>query len=259
MASLRLLPIALCFLVTSCFINKHNPEINISSTYKPIVEEVNFFDSSRKRSVPVAFYLPDIKSIRNQKIVIISHGYAGNKEKSNLAYSYLANNLASKGYFVASIQHELPTDSLLLSTGIPQIVRRPMWERGAQNILFVLNELKRTRPQLDYKHLTLIGHSNGGDMTMLFAHKYPHLVDKAISLDNRRFALPRTKRPGIYSLRSSDQPADKNVLPTDAEQKKYGIRLVKLANTTHSQMDDYGNEQQHEEINRYILSFLNEH
>lgn len=108
----------------------------------------------------------------------------------------------------------MPTDELLPLTGIPQIVRRSNWERGVENILFVITKLKITNPELDFKRLILVGHSNGGDMTVLFAHTYPNLVGKIISLDNRRVELPRTSHPKVYSLRSSDQPADEGVLLT---------------------------------------------
>ncbi len=190
-------------------------------------------------------------------MVIFSHGYAQNQLGANKAYSYLTENLASKGYFVVSIQQELPTDDLMPTQGIPQIVRRPFWERGSENILFVINELKKTNPELDFKHLTLIGHSNGGDMSVLFGHKYPQLVDKIVSLDNRRMALPRTQQPRIYTLRSSDQPADEGVLPTLEEQKKFNVTIVKLPNTIHNDMNDNGTDKQKEEINQYIDGFLN--
>jgi predicted esterase len=223
------------------------------------LDSANWLDNSRNRLIPVAFYSPIVNDkISNQQLVIISHGYGENKPFANKSYSYLTEKLASKGYYVVSIQHELPTDDLLPLTGIPQIVRRSNWERGAENILFVLNELKKIKPELDFKHVNLIGHSNGGDMTVLFAHKYPKLVDKIISLDNRRMELPRTSQPKIYSLRSSDQPADEGVLPTVAEQEKFGIKIIKLPNTIHNDMNDRGNKRQRREINNYILGFLGE-
>ena len=227
--------------------------------YEVKLDSINMFDSSRNRRIPVALYVPKTdKKISKQKVVIFSHGYGENKGGDNLIYSYLTENLAAQGYLVASIQHELPTDSLLPTTGIPQITRRTNWERGVQNILFVLNELKKTRPELDYKHVVLIGHSNGGDMSVLFAHKYPKSVDKIISLDNRRMSLPRAKHPNIYSLRSSDYPADEGVLPTIEEQKLYHIKIIYLPNTKHSEMDNDANEAQRKEINNYIVSFLND-
>ncbi|MES2732015.1 MAG: alpha/beta hydrolase [Bacteroidota bacterium] len=220
---------------------------------------MKLYDQSRHREIPIAIYKPKTdKKLRNQKVVIFSHGYGKNKGGDYLAYSYLTEFLASKGFFVSSIQHELPTDSLLPLTGIPQIVRRPFWERGADNILFVINELKKTNPELDFKHITIIGHSNGADMTALFSQKYPNIAYKIITLDNRRIALPKTKDVKVYSLRSSDQPADEGVLPTTEEQKKFGIKIIKLENTTHNHMDDNANNEQREEIRNYVMTFLNQ-
>ena len=233
----------------------HNPLSTRAFQVK--FDSLNLFDTSRNRPIPVVLYLSDTeKKSSKQPIIILSHGYGGNRGGDNKAYSYLTEFLASQGYFVASIQHELPTDELLPMTGKPQEVRRPNWERGALNILFVVEELKKRKPNLDYKHLTLIGHSNGGDMSMLFAHKYPEMVDKIISLDNRRMTFPRVKQPKIYSLRSSDQLADEGVLPTTEEQQKYEIKIIKLKNTIHNDMDDHANADQRKEINGYILDFL---
>ncbi|WP_435353465.1 alpha/beta hydrolase family protein [Emticicia sp. SJ17W-69] len=221
------------------------------------LDTLRLFDKDRNRQIPVAFYEQKIdKNVKNRKVVIFSHGYGQNKGGDYLAYSYLTEKLASEGYFVVSIQHELPSDELLPMTGIPQIVRRPFWDRGADNILFVIKQLKKLKPTLDFKHITLIGHSNGGDMTALFPQKYPNIVDKIITLDNRRMALPRTSK--VYSLRSSDQPADEGVLPNQDEQKKFGIKIIKLPNTIHNDMDDNANDVQRKEITDYLLSFLKE-
>lgn len=226
-----------------------------SQTYSFRIDTVTLFDQSRNREIPVAFYKPQIDS---PKIVIFSHGYGRNEGGHYLYYSYLTEYLASKGYFVVSIQHELPTDSLIPSSGIPQIVRRPFWERGADNILFVIEGLKKSNPELNFRHVTLIGHSNGADMSAFFPEKYPNIIDKLITLDNRRMPLPRTNNPKVYSLRSSDQPADEAVLPTVDEQRKYGITIIKLPNTIHNDMDDRGNNRQKKEIENYIMTFLND-
>ena len=218
-------------------------------------DTLTLFDKDRNRAIPIAIYKPRIDS---PKIVIFSHGYGQNKGGDYLAYSYLTAFLAAKGYFVVSIQHELATDSLIPNTGIPQIVRRPFWERGADNILFVINELKKSNPALNFKHITLIGHSNGADMTALFPQKYPGIVEKIITLDNRRMALPITADPKVYSLRSSDQPADGGVLPTGEEQKKYGMTIIKLPNTIHNNMDNKANTRQRKEITNYVLTFLSQ-
>jgi len=125
-----------------------------------------------------------------------------------------------------------------------------------QNMLFVRQQLQQQYPDLDVRHLLLVGHSNGGDMAMLFAHEHPRLVESIISLDNRRMPLPRTRHPRILSIRSSDQVADEGVLPTDAEQKTFGIKTVKLPATIHNDMWDGATEAQKLEMSKIISNFL---
>ena len=95
-------------------------------------------------------------------------------------------------------------------------------------------------------------------MTALFAQKYPTIVSKIITLDNRRVALPRTIKPRIYSLRSSDQPADKGVVATAEEQKKFTMTIIKLPNTIHNDMDNNANPAQRREIQDFFMKFLKE-
>ncbi|MBZ4191802.1 alpha/beta hydrolase family protein [Niabella beijingensis] len=221
-----------------------------------IRDTATWYDAGRNRIIPVAIYRPAAKGTAGLTPVILSHGYGANKGGDYLEYSYLTEALAEKGYYVLSIQHELPTDSLIPMTGIPQVVRRPFWERGAANIRYVIDELKQRTPDLNFATLTLIGHSNGGDMTALFPQQYPGVVAAIITLDNRRMALPRARHPRVYTLRSSDQPADEGVLPTAAEQQQYGIRVIKLPDTIHNDMDNSGNTRQRQEIIAYLLDFL---
>jgi hypothetical protein len=71
-------------------------------------------------------------------------------------------------------------------------------------------------------------------------------------------ALPKTKKVRVYSLRSSDQPADDGVLPSEKEIIKYKMTIIKLENTIHNDMDDNANDEQRKEIQNYILNFLKE-
>lgn len=235
-------------------------EGNLEGNYEVKLDTLTLFDESRNRKVPVAFYSPKTeKKLKSQKVVIFNHGYGQNSPDSYLFYSYLTEHLASKGYFVVSIQHELLTDSLIPLTGNLHEVRRPFWERGADKILFVINELKKINPKLDFNQISLVGHSNGADMVALFPQKYSNMVVKIITLDNRRMSLPKTgNNPKVYSLRSSDQPADEGVLPSIEEQEKFGITIIKLPNTIHDKMNDYANTAQRKEINDYIIQFLND-
>jgi predicted dienelactone hydrolase len=219
------------------------------------MDTVRFFDSIRNRQIPVAIYTTE-KLRKKPGIAIISHGYWQNRGVPYLDYDFIANALAAQGYLVASIQHELPGDPLIPTTGPLYESRLPFWERGVANILFVIDKLKAEFPQADLTKVTLIGHSNGGDMSMLFAAQYPAKVANVISLDNRRVTIPRTSKPAILTLRSSDQPADKDVLPTAAEQKQFGIRVVKLSDTIHNDMDDRGTSRQKDEMLKHMLNFL---
>jgi predicted dienelactone hydrolase len=218
-----------------------------------VVEHLVLFDSARHRAVPVVLYRPaQASATAGLKPAILSHGYGG----QHTAYSFIAQNLVAHGYFVASIQHELPTDAPMPTTGNVREVRQPFWERGVQNILFVRRQLQRQYPHADFSQLLLVGHSNGGDTAMLFAEEYPALVQRLISLDNRRMPFPRAARPRVLSLRSSDQVADAGVLPTSAEQKQFNTTIIKLPNTLHNDMWDGATAAQKQEMNVAISQFL---
>jgi predicted dienelactone hydrolase len=108
---------------------------------------------------PSKFKLPGL-AVRDAKpdggrfpLVIVSHGY-GNVP---VAMSWLAENLASKGYVVAAIRHE---DMYLNPAGFPQAaLRRPL------DIAFVARELQDSlgrSGQVDPARTALIGYSMGG-------------------------------------------------------------------------------------------------
>lgn len=174
-----------------------------------------------------------------------------------LAYAYLAEVLVSHGWVMVSLQHELPGDSLLPTAGNLQVLRRPFWQRGADNIHYAIGWLKQHYPHWQWRRLALLGHSNGGDMAALYPQQYPGMVHTLITLDNRRMALPRSRKlPRVYSLRSADLPADEGVLPDEREKRKYHITVVKLETVNHNDMDDDAREDQRQLITRYILQFI---
>nr|WP_277881359.1 alpha/beta hydrolase [Hymenobacter cyanobacteriorum] len=218
-----------------------------------VTEQWALFDSARQRAVPVLLYRPARSHSKLQlKPAILSHGYGGH----NTDYTFIAQTLVAHGYFVASIQHELPTDAPMPTVGNVREVRRPFWERGGQNILFVRQALQRKYPGVDFNDLLLVGHSNGGDTAMLFAAEHPALVARMISLDSRRMPFPRAPRPRILSLRSADQVADPGVLPTPAEQAQFGITIVQLTTTIHNDMWDGATASQKQEMSAAIARFL---
>lgn len=188
-------------------------------------------DSARQRAIPVKLYGASWGQPR--PLALISHGYGGR----NTDYSFIAEALAARGYVVASVQHEMMGDPPLPAQGDPAVVRRPSWERGAANLHFAIGEMRRMG-LADRRPVLLIGHSHGGDSSMLFAAKHRGLTATVFTLDNRRMRMPRTARPRICSVRSSDQPADPGVLPTAAEQKRYRMAIGTVPGLVHNDMSD---------------------
>lgn len=219
---------------------------------------LKFYDRVRKRIIPVTLYVSSESQgkadagITKLPVAIINHGYT----VKNTEYSFLANALASHGYFVVSIQHDLKTDPQLAQTGNLFERRKPLWERGSANILYVIEELGRTKSNLDLTKVTLIGHSNGGDITMLFASTHPELVAKIISLDSLRMPFPRTGRAPILSIRANDTQVDEDVLPPKEVQKKLAITITPINGAKHIDLCDRGSETVRQTINELSLKFL---
>jgi len=245
--------LGLSLLLSGCFSTGPGPAASqapaASASAAP--ELLTLVDSSRQRTIPVALYRPVVTQ-KVRGLALFNHGYGG----QYTGYSFLTRALAAQGYLVASIQHELPGDAPIASTGNIYQARLPVWQRGVQNMLFVRQMLLRREPALKKAPLLVAGHSNGGDMAMLLAREQPALVEKVISLDNRRMPLPRAARPQVLSLRSSDQQADPGVLPTPEEQTRWGITIVNLPNQLHNDMYDGATDAQKAEMLRHIRAFV---
>ena len=220
---------------------------------------LSLYDSVRERVIPVTVYSPK-KVNHHTAVVVFSHGYDKNKDpQSNQRYAYLNRYLAEKGYYVISIQHEHPDDPPMpLTGGNFAVTRRSNWIRGKANIMFTIDSFKALKPSLNWKKLILIGHSNGGDMSMLCIDEQPQLFYKGITLDSRRMRMPRTDSPRLYTLRGCDYEADEGVLPTEEEQKQYHMTVVKLDGIKHRDMGRRGTDDQHDIIKRKVYEFVKE-
>src|SRR5258707_14695623 len=109
-------------------------------------ETLDLFDAARQRPVAV-----DVAVRRDYEmkadagywklpVAIISNG----NTVRNTEYSFLANVLAARGYLVASVQQDLPTDPpLMTKIGLPYVGRLEVYQRGEANILFVLGQLEK--------------------------------------------------------------------------------------------------------------------
>jgi hypothetical protein len=225
-------------------------------------ETLDLFDAARQRPVAV-----DVAVRRDYEmkadagywklpVAIISNG----NTVKNTEYSFLANVFAARGYLVASIQQDIATDPpLMTKIGLPYVGRQGVYERGEANILFVVGQLKQLQPNADYDHLTLVGHSNGGDISMYFAKQHPEQVSKVITLDNLRVPFVLSDKLKILSFRSKDPnfKTDPGVLPTPQEAREDGIDIVRT-NAQHTDMSDRGPDTVKERILATLDQFLSD-
>jgi hypothetical protein len=189
-------------------------------------------------------------------VAILNHG---NTVKFT-EYSFLANVFAARGYLVASIQHDLATDApLVTKVGELYVGRLPQYQRSIANIRFAINELRKVQPNADYDHLTMVGHSNGGDISMYFAKVYPDQIKKVVTLDNLRVPFMTDGKFKILSFRSKDPvfKPDPGVVPDDDICEKAGITVVRTA-YQHNDMRDTGPDEAKASIQGMLDKFLDD-
>jgi pimeloyl-ACP methyl ester carboxylesterase len=187
-------------------------------------------------------------------VAIVNHGNTVRFTE----YSFLANVLAVRGYLTLSIQHDLLSDGpLVTKVGELYVGRRPVYERGIANISFAVAEMKKRQPNADYDHLTLVGHSNGGDIAMYFAKMHPDQVKKVVTLDNLRVPFMTDGKFKILSFRSKDAEfkPDPGVVPDDDICEQSGITVVQTG-FQHNDMTDRGPDAAKAKIQSDLDKFL---
>jgi len=223
-------------------------------------ETLSLYDNARQRPVPVDlavrwdYEMKAKDGFWKLPVAVISNG----NTVRNTEYSFLANVFAARGYLVASIQQDLPTDPpLVTKVGLPYVGRLAVYQKGEANILFVLEAIKKLKPNADYAHLTLVGHSNGGDTAMYFAMQHPEQVSKVVTLDNLRVPFVLRDKLKILSFRSKDPHfvTDPGVLPTPEQAKEDDISIIKTQ-FQHTLMSDRGPETAKERIKATLDRFL---
>jgi hypothetical protein len=226
-------------------------------------ETLTFYDATRGNR-PVAV---DIAVRRDNEmeanagmiklpVAILNHG---NTVKFT-EYSFLANVFAARGYIAISIQHDLPTDPpMVTKVGELYVGRLPQYQRGIANIRFAIDQLKKVQPNADYDHLTMVGHSNGGDISMYFAKLYPDRINKVVTLDNLRVPFMTDGKFKILSFRSKDPvfKTDPGVIPDDDVCSKAGITVVRTA-FRHNDMRDTGSNEAKASIQGMLDKFLDD-
>jgi Chlorophyllase enzyme len=224
-------------------------------------DSLTFYDQARdNRPVPVDVAIRRDKEMQANAgmiklpVAILNHG----NTVKNTEYSFLANVFAARGYIVISVQHDLPTDPpMVTKVGELYVGRLQQIERGVANIKFAVSEMKKVQPNADYDHLTVVGHSMGGDITMYFAKQYPDEVKKVVTLDNLRVPFVTSGKFKILSFRSHDPQfkTDPGVVPNDDVCEKEGITVVKTE-FHHNDMRDTGSDDAKGSIQGMLDKFL---
>jgi hypothetical protein len=189
-------------------------------------------------------------------VAILNHG---NTVKFT-EYSFLANVFAARGYLAISIQHDLPTDPpMVTKVGELYVGRLSQYERDVANIRFAIDQMKQLEPNADYDHLTMVGHSMGGDVAMYFAKTYPDEVRKVVTLDNLRVPFVTSGKFKTLSFRSKDPQfkTDPGVLPSDEIADKSGIQIVQTG-YQHTDMSDRGPDEVKSTIQSMLDKFLDD-
>jgi hypothetical protein len=189
-------------------------------------------------------------------VAILNHG---NTVKFT-EYSFLANVFAARGYMAVSIQHDLPSDPpMVTKVGEPFVGRLAQIQRGVANIKFAVAQMRELQPNADYDHLTVVGHSMGGDITMYFAKQYPDEVKKVVTLDNLRVPFITDGKFKILSFRSKDPQfkTDPGVIPDAAMCEKAGITVVQTG-FQHNDMRDTGPDRAKSSIEEMLDKFLSD-
>ena len=187
-------------------------------------------------------------------VAILNHG---NTVKFT-EYSFLANVFAARGYMAISIQHDLPTDPpMVTKVGELYVGRLPQIQRGVANIRVAVEEMRKVDPNADYDHLTVVGHSIGGDISMYFAKMHPDQIKKVVTLDNLRVPFITDGRFKILSFRSKDPvfKTDPGVMPSKEVREKSGIEVVQTG-FQHNDMRDTGPDVAKASIQGMLDKFL---
>uniref|UniRef100_A0A486XTM9 Bll5160 protein n=1 Tax=Rheinheimera sp. BAL341 TaxID=1708203 RepID=A0A486XTM9_9GAMM len=211
-----------------------------SATQAGAAEYHVLHDTQTQRDIPIQISYPqDAAACGDESpcsVALLSSGYGVAYDN----YSFISAALTSAGYLVVAVQHELPGDPPLAVRGDLYKARSENWQRGANSLEFVRTELQQRMPNYNFDSLTLVGHSNGGDISAWYINSGRGQPARLITLDHRRVPLPRLKTVSVLSIRGSDFPADGGVLYTAEELMQLNGCIIQLADAKHNDMTDFG-------------------
>lgn len=164
-------------------------------------------DPARNRPIPIDFYLPQAEPTADVPLIVILHGFGGDRQN----FTYLAAHLASYGYAVA-VPESVGNSSRRFQSFLQGLAPEPSVLEAVnqpQDVTFLLNEFQRraaTDPQfrsLNLQRVGVVGHSFGGQSALLLAgapldlDRLRQRCQTRPSPDTRQLAqCPLTELPG---------------------------------------------------------------
>lgn len=200
-------------------------------------------------------------------VVIINHASC----VAMTDYAFLAEDLASHGYIVVSIQHDLKSDE-----NGPTFWEGRSCTRNAKvidNILYVFEWLKTTQATLfsgkiNLKRVGLIGHSLGGNSLLLLLNRtldsfqkdnrsalFPRMDQKDVKeclvlMETTRFSFPLNSRFPLFFLLAEEREAYQKETGCYEQMARAGHKLCYYKGSTHISFMDhaYVNPKQHVDL-----------
>ena len=164
---------------------------------EPAAHDLDWFDASRQRAVPVRLYWPE--GAQRVPLVVFSHGIGGSRQ----GYSYLGEYFAANGMASLHLQHVGSDRSLWVGNPVSLVGRlhdaaqeREALER-VKDLRFALDQLLAHATfgaRVDRKRIAAAGHSYGANTVMLAA-------GATVQRDGRRLELrePRLRAAVLLS------------------------------------------------------------
>jgi predicted dienelactone hydrolase len=168
-----------------------------SARAEPSTHDLDLFDESRQRPVPVRLYWPE--SEKPVALVVFSHGIGGSRR----GYSYLGEHFAANGIASLHLQH-VGSDRSLWTGNVWSLLSR-LQDAAQENealervrdLSFALDQLlahKKYGKLIDRVRIAAAGHSYGANTAMLAA-------GASVQREGRRLELrdPRVKAAVLLS------------------------------------------------------------
>jgi len=231
-----------------------------ASTSKPVVDDTRHtlvFDSIRNRMIPIVVYFNSFPEKCSEKHLCPVVFINPDEGVQNQQYSFLAKKLQNMNFLVVAVKNTLPTDPPLPTDGADALqARKDVWQRDAENIRYLRTVLQGQYRMFDWDHLVMIGHGDGADAALWFAHQSPGMVRAVVALDNLRVPLPKKSAPKVLALRAADSRPPAGLLPDASDQARYGQQVVTIADSRRLDMQDDGPDAVKAEITTQILQFF---